>query len=100
MQPKRNLLSRSTANSDLESYMQWPVIVSRTIPLGDRRAKLRLESTIWNGLEEIAEQQRRPLHDLCHEVNGSRPSGVALTSAIRNYVLNYFRQAERVRNYI
>ena len=79
--------------------MQWPVIVSRTIPLADRRAKLRLEAVIWNGLEEIAEHQRRPLRELCDEVNGSRPSGVALTSAIRSYVLDYFRKAERIQNY-
>lgn len=100
MQPKRNLLPRSFASSNLEDYMQWPVIVSRTVPLSDRRAKLRLESVIWNGLEEIAEQQRRPLRELCDEVNGNRPSNVALNSAIRSYVLDYFRRAERIQNHI
>lgn len=100
MQPRKSLLPQSSANSNLENYMQWPVIVSRTIPLGERRAKLRLEAVIWNGLEEIAEQQRRPLRELCNELNGNRPSGVALTSAIREYVLDYFRRVERIQNYI
>ncbi|MFC5353351.1 ribbon-helix-helix domain-containing protein [Azospirillum lipoferum] len=100
MQPKKSLLVQSSMNSNLEDYMQWPVIVSRTVPLSDRRAKLRLESIIWNGLEEIAEQQRRPLRELCDEVNGNRPFGVALNSAIRSYVLDYFRRAERTPNNI
>lgn len=95
MQPKKKFVSQSPASSDLGDYMAWPVVVSRTVPLSDRRAKLRIESTIWSGLEEIAEKQRRPLRDLCDEVNENRPSGMALTSAIRSYVLDYFRQMER-----
>ncbi|MBY6265462.1 aryl-sulfate sulfotransferase [Azospirillum sp. 412522] len=69
-------------------------MASRTIPLPNRRARLRLEEAVWNGLDDIARKERRPVQELCREVDALRPSNTPLTSAIRNYVLDYYRQAE------
>lgn len=80
--------------TDLGALMVWPEVVSRTIPLPDRRAKLRLETAIWSGLDEIARKQHRPVQELCRDVDASRPSKTPLTSAIRSYVLDYYRQVE------
>ncbi|WP_449234028.1 ribbon-helix-helix domain-containing protein [Azospirillum doebereinerae] len=74
--------------------MPWPTVVSRTVSLPDRRAKLRLESAVWSGLDEIARKQLRPVQELCKDVDAHRPPGMPLTSAIRTYVLDYFRQTE------
>lgn len=79
---------------DLSALMTWPAVVSRTIPLPDRRARLRLEAVVWSGLDDIARKERRPVQDLCRDVDASRPMNTPLTSAIRNYVLEYYRQAE------
>ncbi|WP_083896994.1 ribbon-helix-helix domain-containing protein [Azospirillum sp. B506] len=74
--------------------MTWPAVVSRTIPLQNRRARLRLENAVWSGLDDIAQKERRPVHDLCIEVDALRSPDTPLTSAIRNFVLDYYRQAE------
>ncbi|MBP2297742.1 ribbon-helix-helix domain-containing protein [Azospirillum picis] len=79
---------------DLNALMAWPTVVSRTIPLPDRRMRLRLEKAIWSGLDDIARKERRPVQDLCREVDAMRPSTTPLTSAIRSYVLDYYRQSE------
>nr|WP_255636288.1 ribbon-helix-helix domain-containing protein [Azospirillum sp. 412522] len=79
---------------DFDTLMTWPSMASRTIPLPNRRARLRLEEAVWNGLDDIARKERRPVQELCREVDALRPSNTPLTSAIRNYVLDYYRQAE------
>ncbi|MBP2310548.1 ribbon-helix-helix domain-containing protein [Azospirillum melinis] len=79
---------------DFNTLMTWPTMASRTIPLPNRRTRLRLEAVVWNGLDDIARKERRPVQELCREVDALRPSNTPLTSAIRNYVLDYYRQAE------
>lgn len=91
---QRKSISEAAYGTDLRSLMVWPSVVSRTIPLTDRRAKLRLEMAIWSGLDEIAKKEERPVRDLCQEVDSSRPATMPLTNAIRSYVLDYFRQSE------
>ncbi|WP_086935492.1 ribbon-helix-helix domain-containing protein [Azospirillum sp. B510] len=76
---------------DLNSFMVWPEVSTRTIPLVDGRTKLRLEAVIWSGLDDIAREQRRPVQELCRDVDASRTPEVSLTSAIRNFVLDYYR---------
>jgi len=82
---------------DLRALMTWPSVVSRTIPLQNRRARLRLETAVWSGLDDIAQKERRPIRELCIEVDTLRPSTTPLTSAIRNYVLDYYRKAEGIK---
>lgn len=94
MHYQKKLLSDAAYSTDLRGLMVWPVVASRTISLMNRRAKLRLEMAIWSGLDEIAKKEERPVHDLCQEVDSSRPATVPLTNAIRSYVLDYFRRAE------
>ena len=79
---------------DLDALMTWPTVTSRTIPLPGRSARVRLETAVWHGLDDIARKERRPIQELCRDVDSSRPSNTPLTSAIRNYVLDYYRQAE------
>ncbi|WP_082109110.1 ribbon-helix-helix domain-containing protein [Azospirillum thiophilum] len=92
MQLQKKSFEDMAYGPDLRSLMVWPSVASRTIPLTDRRAKLRLEMAIWSGLDEISKKEERPVRDLCQEVDSSRPSTIPLTSAIRSYVLDYFRQ--------
>ncbi len=91
---QRKSLFDVTYGTDLRSLMVWPSVVSRTIPLTDRRAKLRLEMAIWSGLDEIAKKEERPVRELCQEVDSSRPTTMPLTNAIRSHVLDYFRRSD------
>lgn len=85
---------------DLNALMAWPEVATRTIPLPDRRAKLRLEAVIWSGLDDIAREQHRPIEELCRDVDVSRAPHMSLTSAIRNFVLDYYRQSHNRRSVV
>ncbi|WP_158284552.1 ribbon-helix-helix domain-containing protein [Azospirillum sp. TSO35-2] len=91
---QKRAFTETTDVIDLTALMAWPTVVSRTIPLPNRRARLRLESAIWSGLDDIARKERRPVQELCRDVDATRPSSTPLTSAIRSYVLDYYREAE------
>lgn len=94
MQLLKKPIHETSGGPDLGALMSWPMIVSRTVPLPGRRVKLRLEAVVWSGLEEIADKENRLVQDLCKEVDARRPSSTSLTSAIRSFVLDYFRHAE------
>ncbi len=70
----------------------WPLLANRTVPLPDRRVRIRLEMAVWDGLETIAGHVGRSVDSLCAEVDAARPTHITLTSAIRTYVLEYFRK--------
>lgn len=82
------------ANAGLSALMSWPIMESRAIPLGSRVTTVRLEHIVWEGLDEIAQREGRPVKELCQELDGSRSDATPLTSVIRSYVLDYFRRPE------
>lgn len=94
MQLLKKPIHETSGGPDLGALMSWPMIVSRTVPLAGRRAKLRLEAVVWSGLQEIADKENRQVQDLCEEVDARRSSNTPLTSAIRSFVLDYYRLAE------
>jgi predicted DNA-binding ribbon-helix-helix protein len=66
--------------------------ILKNILVGSRRTSIRLESYIWDALYDICAREQRSIQDICteiaHDPNGHR----SLTSAVRLYVLNYFRK--------
>jgi len=77
--------------ADLSSLAAPPTVVSRSVMVGGRRASLRLEATIWDGLKEIAQQEGKTLEALCAEIHESRTEGIPFATSVRVFVLNYFR---------
>ena len=77
--------------ADLSSLVVPPAVVSRSVVVNGRRASLRLEATIWEGLKDIAHREEKSLGELCTEIHGSRVEGVPFATSVRVYVLNYFR---------
>ncbi|GAA4259009.1 hypothetical protein GCM10022293_60100 [Azospirillum formosense] len=56
---------------------------------------MRLEAAFWDGLEEIAQREGLTVGELCNRL-GERVEAVDasnLSSAVRVYVLEYFRAA-------
>lgn len=78
--------------ADLSSLVAPPAVVSRSVMVNGRRASLRLEATIWDGLKDIARNQGKPLEALCAEIHDQRTEGIPFATSVRVYVLNYFRE--------
>jgi len=93
MQLENKIRSESPKVSQVASLVAWPLVVSRTVPVAGRQARLRLETSVWEGLDEVSRREGRPVADLCSELDATRADGTPLATAIRTYVLGYFREA-------
>ncbi|RJF77390.1 hypothetical protein D3877_26710 [Azospirillum cavernae] len=97
MQTLEKATAESTKGANIAMLMSWPMMTARTLPLPDRRARIRLETAVWDGLDAISAIEGRSIRELCGDLDASRSTGASLPSAIRNYVLDYFRKAERMQ---
>lgn len=67
----------------------------RNVYVAGKRTSMRLESAFWDGLEEIAQRESLMVDELCTHL-ATRTEAVdanSLSSAVRVYVLEYFRAA-------
>jgi predicted DNA-binding ribbon-helix-helix protein len=71
--------------------MKSPV-VKRSIVLGGHKTSVSLEEAFWIGMKEVAGQRSMTLSELVGEIDTNRHHG-NLSSAIRLFVLDYFRSA-------
>jgi len=65
-------------------------IVKRSIVIAGHKTSVSLEDEFWNGLKEIARDQRATLSNLVGEVDTRRSHG-NLSSTIRLFVLDHYR---------
>jgi predicted DNA-binding ribbon-helix-helix protein len=57
-----------------------------------RHSSVRLEPDLWEALRDIAAREDRSMHQVCSDID--RTCGDArLTSAMRIYIVHYFRSA-------
>ncbi|SDG08724.1 Predicted DNA-binding protein, contains Ribbon-helix-helix (RHH) domain [Limimonas halophila] len=73
-------------------------LVSRNVTVNGRRTSLRLEPELWESLEEIARREGVTVSDIVAGVDAQRAVG-GLTSAVRTFVLGYFRSAATERGH-
>ncbi len=69
--------------------MKSPV-VKRSIVIAGHKTSVSLEDDFWDALKEIAARRNVTLSDLVANIDASRSQG-NLSSAIRLFVLDYFR---------
>ena len=69
--------------------MKSPV-VKRSIVVANHKTSVSLEEAFWNGMKEISSARNMTLSELVGEIDGQRQQG-NLSSAIRLFVLDYFR---------
>ena len=69
--------------------MKSPV-VKRSIVVAGHKTSVSLEEAFWSSMKEISATRSMTLSDLVSEIDKSRKQG-NLSSAIRLYVLDYFR---------
>lgn len=65
-------------------------LISKNITVLGKRTSVRLEPAMWEALQEIAEKENSSLNDICAYVHHNRLES-SLTSALRVYILTYFR---------
>jgi predicted DNA-binding ribbon-helix-helix protein len=65
-------------------------IVKRPIAVAGRKTSISLEDQFWEALREIATERGTTLSDLVTSIKAERREG-NLSSAIRLYVLGYYR---------
>jgi predicted DNA-binding ribbon-helix-helix protein len=76
--------------------MKSPV-VKRSIVIAGHKTSVSLEDAFWKGLKEIADQRNVTLSDLVANIDSQRRHG-NLSSAIRLFVLDYYRSASLADN--
>jgi predicted DNA-binding ribbon-helix-helix protein len=69
--------------------MKSPV-VKRSIVVAGHKTSVSLEEAFWNGMKEISGLRDMTLSELVGEIDSNRQQG-NLSSAIRLFVLDYFR---------
>ena len=73
--------------------MKSPV-AKRSIIVGGHKTSVSLEDAFWSGMKEISRQRDMTLSELAREIDSNRQQG-NLSSAIRLFVLDYFRSRAR-----
>jgi predicted DNA-binding ribbon-helix-helix protein len=71
-------------------------VVKRSIVIAGHKTSVSLEDAFWSGLKEIAAERRQTLSDLVASIDTTRAGG-NLSSAIRLFVLDYYRSAARAK---
>ena len=65
--------------------------VKRSVTIAGHRTSVSLEAPFWEALRDIAKVRGLSLNKLITEVDVARDPGDGLSSALRVYVLGYFR---------
>ncbi|MEQ9640120.1 MAG: ribbon-helix-helix domain-containing protein [Alphaproteobacteria bacterium] len=65
--------------------------VRRNVRINDRRTSVMMELELWDALFEICERSGVSVHEVCSGVQSGVDNGENFTSALRVYIINYFR---------
>ncbi|MDR3516137.1 MAG: ribbon-helix-helix domain-containing protein [Azospirillaceae bacterium] len=91
--PGSNGPSSRAKRTELEPSTLEP----RNIRVDEHRTSVRLEPPMWQALEEIGAAEKLSIHEICTRIDHRRLPGTSLSSAIRIFVMAYFRAAAAVR---
>lgn len=65
-------------------------LLTRNVVIDGKRTTIRLESAIWDAVDDLCTREKMSRHDLCSRVEDGR-DGLNRAQAIRAVVVNYFR---------
>jgi predicted DNA-binding ribbon-helix-helix protein len=63
-----------------------------SLTLRGHRTSVSLETEFWDAFRAIAEAEGKPINALAAEIDEARGTEAGLASAIRVYVLDYYRR--------
>ena len=78
-------------------YAGKPQNLKRSVIIAGQRKNISLEEAIWQSLKEIADYQDMTLPALVATIDSERNQG-KLSSAIRVFVLNFYRDQLDIQN--
>jgi predicted DNA-binding ribbon-helix-helix protein len=67
-------------------------MAKRSVTIDGHRTSVSVEAPFWDAVREIAASQKRPVAELLTEIDHSRRPDGNLSSAIRIYVLAWYRR--------
>ncbi len=65
--------------------------VKRSLTLKGHRTSVSLEDEFWRAFRDIAEEKQQPINALAADIDVARDPDTGLASAIRVFVLNWYR---------
>ncbi len=65
--------------------------VKRSLTLKGHRTSVSLEDEFWQAFRDIAKSKNTPINALAAEIDVARDPEVGLASAIRVFILNWYR---------
>ena len=68
-------------------------LVMHNLVIFGRRTTVRLEAEIWASFKNVAECEACTVHELASRIYSRKKRGQSLTSAIRVFVMLYYRDA-------
>ncbi len=71
-----------------------PTVHKRSLTIAGHRTSISLEDAFWAALKQAAAEQDRTAADLVADID-TRRGAAGLSSAIRTYLLEYYRQRGR-----
>ena len=66
-------------------------MLRKNVRINGRRTSVRLERPMWDALENICDREETNSHQVCGRVAQQRRAG-GFTSALRVYILDYYRR--------
>ncbi len=70
--------------------------IKRSLTLRGHRTSVSLEDDFWRAFRDIAEEKNIPINALAAQIDAERDLEAGLATAIRLYVLAYFRDRASV----
>ena len=67
--------------------------VKRSLTLKGHRTSVSLEDEFWGAFRDIAKKKEMPINVLAAEIDVARDPKTGLASAIRVYILNWYRDS-------
>jgi len=65
--------------------------IKRSLTLKGHRTSVSLEDDFWRAFRDIADIKSMPINALAAEIDADRDTETGLASAIRIYILRYYR---------
>lgn len=79
-------------NSWLAGTVAKSSLINRNVRVCGHRTSLRLERSMWGALDEIGQREGLTIHEICTMIDARRTEST-LTTAIRVFIISYFRVA-------
>jgi predicted DNA-binding ribbon-helix-helix protein len=70
-------------------------ITGRNLVVAGRRTTVRLDSVMWEAFRDIARRRECTVHALATDIACNHSSPHGLSSAIRDYIVRFYRDAAR-----